>query len=306
MIHVACNFCGRDDTQPVNQGPDLYLGRPGHFCLVRCRHCGLIYQDPRPSPDELPELYPAAEYELYSPAIAGEPSAVRRADRAHGMSRRRRQIERFRAEPGRLLDIGCATGNFMAAMRDHGWQVTGVELSREAAAYAREKLGLDVHTGMLEEQTLPDGAFDVVTMWDVLEHVLDPRVTLAGVRRLLRPGGLFVASVPNPASLEARLFGDSWAGWDRPRHLHLFPPDLLCRYLLAAGFADITLRSFSGRLRVTLLSVEYLLRARQIPESKWRPWLGLAYNLPLRLITWPLYRLGEHFNQTTNITAFAR
>jgi SAM-dependent methyltransferase len=191
-------------------------------------------------------------------------------------------------------------------MRDRGWHVVGIELNPEAADYGRQVRELAIHTGKLEDIPLEENAFDVVTMWDVLEHVIDPTQTLDIVRKLLKPGGLFVAATPNPSSLEARLFGDAWAGWDRPRHLYIYSPEVLRRFLEQAGFKEVKIKSFSGRLSVTLLSIEYLCKQHKIDERYWRFWLKAAYNWPLRILTWPMYKLLEAFNQTTNMTAFAR
>lgn len=306
MKFVHCNRCGRDDTELVNRGKDLYLDRPGDFRLVRCRHCGLIYQNPQLTSDELLAYYPQESYQRYTPAMADERSLVRRTGRQHGMWRRYRWVRRHaQRENGRLLDVGCATGAFLATVRQQGWEVTGVELSPYAAQYAREKVGLDVRTGTLEEAGFAADTFHVVTMWDVFEHVADPRGTLAEVARVLRPGGLLVAAVPNPSSFEARLFGEHWAGWDRPRHLHLYTPTVLRELLAEAGFGPVTIESFSGRLGVTLLNVRYALTARGVPRERWGLWLDVLDNPAVRLITLPIYWLGEAWNQTTNMTAFA-
>lgn len=306
MRYTTCNFCGRDHTRLVNEGPDLYLRRPGLYRLVQCQGCGLIYQNPQPTREELLTFYPTDAYELYVPGPNQERSTLARLDRAHGQDRRCRRILKYGPSTGRLLDVGCATGAFLNAMRGYGWEVAGVELNPEAAAYARQTYGLTIYTGVLEEAPLPDKSLDVITLWDVWEHVLDPSVTLNIIRRLLKPGGWVVISTPNPLGLEARLFGDCWAGWDRPRHLHLFSPAVLRAYLQRTGFERILFDNFSGRWRVTLLSLSYWSQARGIPDRYARPLLQAAYNWPLRLLTWPVYRLGEHFNQTTNQTCFAQ
>ncbi len=306
MHPVSCNYCGQDRTSPVNQGRDLYLDVAGNYHLVRCLNCGLIYQNPQLTAGELLDHYPSDEYALYHEIAGQDSGGLKRLDLQHGMARRCRQVQTYKPSPGRLLDVGCATGSFMAAMRDRGWQVVGIELNPHAAEYGRRALNLDIHTGRLEDIALPDDAFDAVTLWDVFEHVLDPKQTLVIIRRILKTDGLLVIATPNPASLEARLFGDAWAGWDRPRHLYLYYPAVLRRYLHEAGFNDVRIKSFSGRLGVTLLSLEYLFKYKHVQERYWRPWLALAYNWPLRLLTWPLYRLLEAFNQTTNMTAFAR
>ena len=150
--------------------------------------------------------------------------------------------------------------------RSFGWQVHGVEPNQSAADYAHRVLDLAVHAGTLEEAAYDDDMFDVVRLWDVFEHVIDPKGTLAEIARVLKPGGLLVMSLPNPTCLEARLFGAAWAGWDRPRHLHLFTPAVIDRYLAEAGMTTDSIEGFSARLSLTLLSVEYWCNARQIPE----------------------------------------
>ncbi len=302
MKHVRCNYCGQDDAELVNAGPDMLLNA-GHFTLVRCRRCGLIYQNPQPDLTELAAHYPD-EYPRF--ITAGQESGLNRLSADHALARQRQRLERHWEGNGRLLDVGCATGQFLAHMRTAGWQVAGVEFSPQAAAFAREQYGLDVQTGTLEEAAFPAASFDVVTLWDVLEHVQDPKDTLTEIARILRPGGLLVVSTPNPTCVEARLFGPHWIGWERPRHLHIFPPRLLRRYVEDAGFVVESLESFSGRLSVTLISVAYWLKTTKIREDKWQPWLRAAYNWPLRLATWPIYRLGEALNKTTTMTQFAR
>ena len=162
-------------------------------------------------------------------------------------------------------------------MRDQGWDVVGIELSAYAAEFSRQTYGLDVRTGTLEETAFPDDHFDVVALWDVFEHVLDPKATLAEIGRVLKPGGLFIASLPNPTGFEAKLFGAHWLGWDRPRHLHIFTPQVMENYLNDAGFSLSSIESFNGRLGVTLMSVEFWAKARNIPQEKWEWWTKLIY-----------------------------
>jgi len=304
MKPVPCNYCGADDAALINHGPDLLLNRPGDYRLVRCRACGLIYQNPRLTLEELPEHYPA-DYDPYREDIRAERSVTRRVDANYGLQRRCRQFMKFAPRPGALLDVGCATGLFLNAMRDHGWRVRGVELSPYAAAYARETFNLEVTVGTLEAAQFPDAHFDAVSLWDVLEHVIDPKAALAEIRRILRPGGMLALSLPNPVAWEARLFGGGWVGWDRPRHLHLFTPAVLRRYLEDAGFVNAQFESLGGRLGLTLLSAEMLLTSRGASPEKWAPRLKLLYNWPLRVLTWPLYWLAERLNRANIMNVYA-
>jgi SAM-dependent methyltransferase len=304
MNHVRCNFCNADDAETLNHGPDLLLDKPGDFYLVRCRQCGLVYQNPRLSQAELSVHYPN-NYLPYQQDAGERQTRFEQVSRDRAISRFCDRIIRKRPQPSCLLDVGCATGAFLYAMQQRGWHVQGLEPNAHAATQAKQVFGLDVFVGMLSEAVYPDASFDVVTLWDVLEHVQDVQATLVETARILKPGGLLVFSVPNPASIEARLFGSNWVGWERPRHLTLIPPRLIPAYLHKAGLELEKIESFNGRLRLTLLSIEFVLKAHNIPEQKWRRYLNLAYTMPLRLATWPLYKLGEYFNQTSIMTVFA-
>jgi SAM-dependent methyltransferase len=304
MNETICNLCGSQDSTIVNEGRDLGLDRETLYRLVCCDQCGLIYQEPQLTPDELHEHYP----ENYGRFIFEEDESGRldRWSRQHEMNRRSDRVLRHHPVSGRLLDLGCSTGQFLDTMRRKGWEVVGVELSETAASYARESFELNVHSGTLESAQLEDKSFDVITMWDVLEHVVDPAATLREAHRLLKEDGWLIASTPNPESVEARLFGANWIGWDRPRHLYVFSQDVLKRYLTETGFSVYGFESFGGRLSILLLNLENMLKARRADQKKWLPWIRLAYNWPLRLLTWPIFRLLEAINKSTTITFFAQ
>lgn len=304
MKHVFCNFCDADDFETLNHGPDLLLNKSGDFYLVRCRQCGLIYQNPQLSSEELSLHYPN-DYLPYQLNTTEKQTRLEQVSQDRAISRFCERITSKRPQPGRLLDVGCATGAFLYAMQQQGWRVDGVEPNAHAASQAKQKFDLDIFVGILAEAAYPSASFDVVTLWDVLEHVTDVKATLTETARILKPGGLLVFSVPNPASVEAHLFGANWVGWERPRHLTLIPPKLLSAYLHKTGLELKQIESFNGRLRLTLLSIEFVLKAHNIPEQKWRRYLNMAYNMPLRLATWPLYKLGEYFNKTSIMTVFA-
>jgi SAM-dependent methyltransferase len=116
-----------------------------------------------------------------------------------------------------------------------GWRVFGLEPNTLAADFAREKRGLDVRQGQLPEPKLND-RYDVITMWHVLEHTPNPAVVLAEVRRLLKPDGVWILSVPVIDSLEAKMFKENWAGYDVPRHLLTFSRASLRQFIERAGF----------------------------------------------------------------------
>ncbi len=304
MKTISCNFCGQQNNKVIIQGPDLLLDLPGDFRLVKCSNCGLIYQNPQLSFEELIKHYPDNYLPYRSDDGESQQSVLSRISQNHGLQRQCQRIINKRPIPGSLLDVGCATGFFLKAMSEKGWEVKGVEPSAYASEYAREKLGLNVQTGILSDLDTHE-KFDVITLWDVLEHVHDPLTTLQEVRQLIKPNGLVVISLPNPSGIEARLFGNYWVGWERPRHLFLFTPELIQDYLEKTDFSFLTIESFNGRLSLTLLSLEFWLRAKEMPEKRWRPILKILYSWPLRIATWPLYKLLELINKTSVMTVFA-
>ena len=114
-------------------------------------------------------------------------------------------IEANGAPAGSLLDVGCATGSFLSLAQARGWRCSGVEVSSFAAARARERTGCEIFCGKVEDAPFADGSFDVVTMWDLLEHLPDPLQGLVTARRLLKPSGLLLVNTPNENSLLRRL-----------------------------------------------------------------------------------------------------
>lgn len=301
----TCDLCGSDHTEPVFGGPDRLLHLPGEFMVVRCQQCGLIRQDPRPTAETIGYYYPP-EYEPYSIAIDDEPSWFQRFDRRYGMRKRRRAIERVMPD-GRLLDVGCATGNFIHEMArcDH-WAVEGVEANADAAAYARRRLGLTVHSGRLTEVDLSPRSFDVVTLWNVLEHLHHPVENLKAIRRLLKPGGLFVFSIPSLDSLEAKLFGRYWLGWELPRHLYFFEKPVITRALAELGMTVTHWDCLVGAYPSFLLTLRFALDAAGSGVWPGRALHSLAGSLPMRLIMALPFWLLTQANRASLITGFAR
>lgn len=279
---MTCRRCDADDPAPVLRSGDRLLGIPGRFQVVGCRRCGFLYTNPQPEDADLGRHYPDAYYVPPRPGSDG-PSSPRAGIRARlragvlrargyprpspgrawvaaGRVAARLLAQRFLWLPpfvpgGTVVDVGCGSGAHLAELRDLGWNTVGVEPSDTAALAARERLGLDVRTGTLEDAAIPQGYANVVLLRMVLEHVRDPRRTLAEARRILKPGGRIIVSVPNAGSIETRLFGPSWFAWDLPRHLCHFTPGSLTAMLREAGFGRIRVRhlvnanNLSGSIR---------------------------------------------------------
>jgi 2-polyprenyl-3-methyl-5-hydroxy-6-metoxy-1,4-benzoquinol methylase len=163
-------------------------------------------------------------------------------------------VARHRPPPARLLDVGCAAGFALTALRERGYDVRGVELSKPMAELARRRLGDDaaVHCGVLEESLFGGAKFDVITMFDVVEHVEDPVAFLATARRMLSPGGVIVFETQNVASRFARLMGVRWQHYKFQEHLWHFDPKTMRVLLAKAGLELVEWSPRRGGKHVSL------------------------------------------------------
>jgi SAM-dependent methyltransferase len=287
------------------EGRDRLHHVEGDFRLMQCENCGLICLNPRPSANDISRFYPP-DYISFPTAVDDEPSQLRRLDRRFGVHKRCRKVIKRAGKSGRLLDVGSATGVFLNAMRQRGWDVYGVEPAKHAAEYARKRFNLQVQEKHLEEAEFDDGFFNVITMWDVLEHVSFPDQILEKAFRLLQPGGWLIMTLPNPDSCERRWFGKYWAGWDVPRHFHIFSRNTLARYLNEAGFGQMEVASFTGRHGVLILSVNFWMTDWKAPEQIKRALNKIIISIPARILTWPLYCLADRLNISSIMSVFAQ
>ena len=293
MEYTVCNLCSSTNATPViDDLPDFLLHRNGvSTTLVKCTTCGLVYQNPRPALVEMAAHYPP-DYESYAPEPDAENSSwlLRQAIR-YGVAKRCRYVTRYK-RAGRLLDMGCATGIFLQGIRNCGnWEPYGVEINEHAAHIAQEH-GLDVRLGTLEQAGFADEFFDVVTLWDVLEHLHDPAGSLREIYRILKPDGLVVIRVPNASSWDSRLFGRYWAGLDSPRHLYVFTPVTLNALLAANRFRSIARSSQIGAYTTFLLSLRFWSGARDKPSTARDFLVKFLYHPVMRLLSVPLFYLG--------------
>jgi len=303
MESVHCNLCGADNyTEYLTRG-DLNLFTKGTFRLVRCLECGLVYLNPRPSAKEIQSYY-LDDYDQYSVAVRDEKSTLVRLARRYGLRKRIRAILHYKSK-GRLLDVGCATGDFLAEMHKvRGWDVYGVEPSPVASQYARQHLGVSVRTGLFDEVGFTEGSFDVITMWNVLEHLSDPFHSLSTINRLLASNGLLVVSTPILDSLDARMFGPYWIGYEIPRHLYIFSTETLKAMFRRAGFKIIASQCLYGGYAASASSFRFWLRARALGAC-WRETLeNVLFAYPLRFLFAPYFFVRDRWFHACSIPSF--
>src|SRR2546423_10829138 len=185
-VHDRCPICHSGDLQAI-------FVKDG-YVLDRCGPCRQVFVRNPPGPGALERFYSfATGYHVDFRDDADEIASRERLAR-----RQLSYVARFCATPGRLLDVGASAGFFVAASRDAGWDASGVELSDDTARVAREVRGAEVTTGRLEDLDLEPGALDVITLWDVIEHLADPSGTMAIVSAAVKAGRAGWSSPPAP------------------------------------------------------------------------------------------------------------
>lgn len=259
--HVRCNLCGADDsysdtlyaadTEKIprtadelkaiysSSGSDIFYEQ-----LLRCKSCGLIYISPRPRPEIITGGYCQAIDENYvSQEKAREITFKRCVKIIAGLKK-----------TGRLLDIGAASGIFVKQAQDAGYDACGIEPSQWMCDFAKRKYGVSVHPGTLQDKSFDENAFDIITIWDALEHIPDPMATLREAQRLLKPGGLLFINYPRIDDHLAKVFGRKW--WFLLSiHLYYFTPKTLSTYLEKTGFEQL-----GHRPHLQLLEYDYLVK----------------------------------------------
>jgi 2-polyprenyl-3-methyl-5-hydroxy-6-metoxy-1,4-benzoquinol methylase len=251
-----CLFCGALGT-PLHEGlSDHLFGVPGQWGFLQCTKCDLAWLSPRPIAADLSKAYKSyythigdrnrksdtnllahlrkkSKGGLYAIVSGSSELADGWGWRQLGRTLSRVPLLRERAamgtmclngaKGGKLLDLGCGNGRFLALMRDAGWEVRGVEPDPAAAAkIAQQQFGIPVIVGTLEDAGFPGESFDAITLSHVVEHVHDPIALLSECRRVLKPEGRAVIVTPNLRSLGHQKFGSSWRGLEPPRHLLIF------------------------------------------------------------------------------------
>lgn len=264
--HVPCTLCGADDFDVLLPAREDRKngGDPAHTFrassdellrdqLVRCQSCGLQYVTPRLRAELILDAYRSGEDAAYV-------SQVRARERTFAASLK--TIERYVGKKGRLLDIGTAAGAFVAAARARGWDAEGCEPNEWLAEWGRRHYGVPVHQGSVFDQQYEPGTFDVITLWDVIEHTPDPRAVLEQCRLLLKPEGLLVVNFPDIGSWVARVMGRRWLFLSSV-HLYYFDRSTMGHALAATGF-DVRL----ARPHVQWLELDYILgRGRVLSEK---------------------------------------
>ncbi len=289
---VACSVCGGGDSSVVyeasaeHQATDLAVkfrasgDEPLIDRLVRCTRCGMQYINPRLRSELILSGYAEGPDPTY---VSQMPARIQTFAAAM------KDIERKLGRKGRLLDVGTAAGAMLVAARDAGWEAEGCEPNRWLAEWGAGQYGVRIQPGTVFEQHYEPGSFDVVTLWDVIEHTPQPREVVDHCRTLLKPGGLLIVNYPDIGSWIARLLKRQWL-FLTSVHLHYFDRRTISRLLSDAGFEVMVVRPHVQRLELDYvlqrgaavsgsLSTVGRRAAKMAGVSRWHVpyWLGQTF-----------------------------
>jgi 2-polyprenyl-3-methyl-5-hydroxy-6-metoxy-1,4-benzoquinol methylase len=289
---VACILCGRDDPRVIypSEHPDglgtlssdtFRFSREQVLSerLVECRRCGLQYVSPRVRAGLVLAGYRQdVSEDVVSQAVLRERTFSRSLER----------IQRITGvRGGKLLDIGTGSGAFLAVARDQGWEAHGCEVNRWLCQWVQEHYGIRVDEGTLHELNYPGQAFDLVTLWDVLEHTPDPRAVLGECHRILRQSGMLVVNYPDIGSWIARLMGRHWV-FLLQVHLYYFTRATIQALLERTGFELLWIGPYFQTLELGFVF------HRMRPHSYMLSRLGVMFVERLRISHFPFtYWMGQ-------------
>jgi len=230
---LKCPVCGEARFTEFLNVTDYFLSRE-QFAIQKCCSCGFRFLNPRPEKAAIGRYYQSEDYISHDAKRGDLVSRIYRMARVVSIKRKLSIVKRY-IHSGKILDIGCGTGEFLKYCSSKGFEISGFEPNEKAKAFAQEKNNVPMIQG-LEESKKNHLEYNCITMWHVLEHVHDLNETLALIRGILNSNGVFIVAVPNSNSWDAQKYGKFWAAYDVPRHLYHFTETTLEKLISFHGF----------------------------------------------------------------------
>lgn len=243
------------------------------FSLYQDTSIDLLATTPQPTSDELGSYYESEDYISHTDSSRSWFEKIYQLIKKTAIQQKLKLVLAEQKNKGTLLDIGCGTGDFLAAAKSSGWQVKGYEPNEKARKIALQK---DVELTDSTED-LKDNSVDVITMWHVLEHVPDVKAQITELKRLVKPGGTIIIAVPNYKSFDAHHYQNHWAAYDVPRHLWHFSKKSIQSLFAAQGLELVQVKPmWFDSFYVSLLSEKYRTGKMNMIQGFW---IGLRSNI---------------------------
>jgi len=319
MEYIHCNLCGSDNTELLFTKEDKLGISPVEFNVVRCTKCGLIYVNPRPEAKEIAKFYPEGylwkEADKYKKENFNIINLIEKTYKSLFLNFECETVKSIAGinneRKSRLLDIGCGTGERLNIFRKKSFDTYGLEISNEAE-YAKNFFGLEVLKAPLEEANFENNFFDIVTIYNVLEHTCNPSQFILQVNRILNNGGLLVLQIPNTDSLQYMIYQKKWIAFDVPRDLFYFNLRQLQRLLEKAGFSLFKISYISALLHPSIAMSSFsndldpqLVWTNEIKTNK-REFAKRAKWLLFTLLAFPLLLLECFLSKPGMVTLFLK
>ncbi len=249
-------LCNSTQLQTLYKLRDRMFDASGIFQCKKCTFCGLVFLDPQPGSDTLRKHYPSRRYFAHTQeGKTGFFGKIREYVISHiyqptllskflmALTNTSFAIPQYQKN-GKVLDLGCGTGDILVLLKNLGWDVYGIDIDKNATQIAKERGLKNVQVGTYKAvESYPDNYFDAIRLYHVIEHVDDPLVCLQLLSKKLKPGGELLLATPNFNSPVRSIFGVYWGSFDSPRHLFLFTP--------------LTLRRAIERYKLSVASIKY-------------------------------------------------
>jgi SAM-dependent methyltransferase len=244
-IRISCDFCGSDDHRKYD--------RENEWKIVKCTKCKFIYTNPQPTMEALPQFYQEEYFKDKRHFDSFYNKDGSKKTTINNYVNRIQDIENYSNNRGRLLEIGCARGEFLTEMKKRGWDALGVEISEDAGKIANDN-GIETFVGIFADYE-PSLKLDAICMYQTLEHVPDPKEIIVKAFHDLNPGGFFVVEVPNIECFEQKFSKTrKHLSYDLPRHLSHFSPGFLRKEFAKAGFTEIHINLYPPKFLLSLIS----------------------------------------------------
>jgi 2-polyprenyl-3-methyl-5-hydroxy-6-metoxy-1,4-benzoquinol methylase len=267
------------------------------FIVCKCTNCKVQFTNPRPTSDHIGRYYDFPEYYSHDDSAKNLTQLIYQNIRKITITRKVALINSLVKEKGKLLDYGCGTGEFLNQAKIEGWNVSGCEPNKKASNLASQKISEKIFSELDDLDS--NQSFDVITLFHVLEHVHKLRKTVKSLLKLLKPDGYLVIAIPNPESYDAKKYGDTWAGWDVPRHLYHFNSDAMKSFQEVFNLELVDLKKMPfDSYYVSLLSESYKNPTASKLLNYWNAtWSGLKSNKSAN---------GKAGNYSSNIYLFKK